>query len=353
MNEPMAVSRPLEVNLPTLSKPSHLRPGDTIGIVSPSSPVAAFCPRRLERGIGSLQALGFKVLVSPNARARSGHTAGLIQQRVDDLHGMFRNPEVKAIIATIGGLNSNQLLDRLDYDLIRSNPKILVGYSDITALLVGIHRMTGLVTFLGPALLPQFGESGGLHSYTERWFRSVLMASEQSLEITPSFLSIHELLRWDLEDNRPRKSEPHVGPRVLRRGRASGPIVAGNLGTMLALAGSPYFPDLGGTILCIEEDESETPGTVDRFLTQLRLMGAFERIAALVVGRFHPKVGFSPEDSLEALVLSATEGYEVPVAIDFDFGHTDPMCLFPQGIRAEVDFTEGPILRFCESGVGP
>ncbi|HEY9899885.1 MAG TPA: S66 peptidase family protein [Pantanalinema sp.] len=334
-----------------LIKPLCLEEGDAIGIVSPSSPVAAFCPRRFERGVQALTSLGFKVVVADNARERYGHTAGTVEQRVNDLHAMFRDPAIKAVIATIGGFNSNQLLDRLDYDLIRTHPKILVGYSDITALLVGIHRMTGLITFLGPAIMPQFGESGGLHPYTERWFRAVLLGAPGRAEVAPSLLSIHERLAWDTEDDRPRRAKRHAGPRVLKSGIAEGPIVAGNLGTMLALAGSPYFPDLEGAILCVEEDETESPATVDRFFTQLRLMGAFERIAALVVGRFHPQVGFTAADSLETLVLSVTQGFDLPVAIDFDFGHTDPMITLPQGIRARVDFTTGSRLELLEQGV--
>lgn len=332
-------------------KPPALKVGDTIGIVSPASQVACYCPQRFERGVQALEAMGFKVVVSKNARANFGHTAGTIAERVDDLHAMFRNPEIKAIITSIGGYNSNQLLDKLDYDLIRANPKIFLGYSDITALHLGIHRMTGLVTFSGPAVMPQFGEFGGLHPYTDRWLRAVLMTDQQAGVLAASFLSIHEHLPWDKEDTRPRHAVAHAGPKVLEQGSAEGPIVTGNLGTMLALAGSRFFPELKGCIMLIEDDETESPATVDRFLTQLRLMGAFGEIAALGVGRFHPKVGFNPEDSLESIVLAATEGYDLPIAIDFDFGHTDPTLTLPQGILARVDFRTEARLELLESAV--
>lgn len=334
-----------------LLKPARLAPGDAIGVMSPASPVAAFCPRRFERGVANLGALGFEVVVGAHARARHGHTAGTVAERVADLHGFFRDPAIKAVITTIGGFNANQLLDRLDYDLIRANPKILMGYSDVTALLAGIHQQTGLVTFLGPAIMPQFGEADGLHAYSTGWFRQVLLDGAAPLVLTPSGISVHERLAWDQADTRPRVAVPDPGPKVLRPGRAEGPIVAGNLGTLLGILGSPYFPDLDGVVLCVEEDESETPATVDRFFTQLRLMGAFARIAALVVGRFHPEVGFGPDDPLEALVMQATEGFELPVAIGFDFGHTDPMLVLPYGVRAEVDFGAGARLTLLEAGV--
>lgn len=331
--------------------PSRLRAGDTIGIVSPASPVAAFCPKRFARGVENLEKMGFSVRVAEHATARYGHTAGTIEDRVSDIHAMFSNTEVSAIITTIGGFNSNQLLEYLDYDLIARHPKILMGYSDITALLLAIHKMTGLVTFLGPAIMPQFGEVDGLHRYTRKWFHTVLMEPTLPIELTPSNLSIHEQLRWDIEDTRPRCEEPHPGSRVLKDGAATGPIIAGNLGTMLALAGTRYFPDIDGVILCIEDDEEESPATIDRFMTQMRHMGVFEQIAAFAVGRFHPSVGFSDRDSLEEILLTATKGFDIPVAIDFDFGHTDPMFILPNGIRAHVDFCERVRLELLEEPV--
>jgi muramoyltetrapeptide carboxypeptidase len=137
----------------------------------------------------------------------------------------------------------------------------------------------------------------------------------------------------------------------LKDGVATGPIIAGNLGTMLALAGTRYFPDLDGVILCIEDDEEESPATIDRFLTQLCHMGVFERIAALVVGRFHPSVGSSDNDYLEEILLTATKGFDIPVAIDFDFGHTDQMFILPNGVQAHVDFCERARLQLLEEPV--
>jgi muramoyltetrapeptide carboxypeptidase len=334
-----------------LIKPPQLMPGDTIGIVSPSSPTAAACPGRLQRGIDTIRQMGFQVIVGKNARRRTGHTAGSIQERLDDLHEMFANPEVKAIIATIGGLNSHQLLEELDYELIRRNPKILMGYSDITALLTVIHHRTKLVTFMGPAVLPQFGEYGGLLPYTRDAVERVLMNSGVIGTIPASDAWIDEQLRWDVEDSRPRVTRPNSGVKVLKRGEARGPILAANMGVLLLTAGTPYFPDVEGRILCLEDDESETPGTIDRYLTQLRHMGVFDRIRALVVGRFHPRVGFSPEDSLEDVLLQATRGYQFPIVYDADFGHTDPMMVLPLGVEAHLTAGDQATFTIVESAV--
>jgi len=153
--------------------PPRLERGDLVGIVSPSSAVAAGVPRRFERGVAELERRGFRVRVGEHARLQTGWTAGTASERAADLHAMFGDPEVRAIVCTIGGYNANQLLELLDYELIAANPTIFVGFSDITALHGAIHARTGLATMLGPALLPQFGELGGVDEYTWQAFERV------------------------------------------------------------------------------------------------------------------------------------------------------------------------------------
>lgn len=330
-------------------RPPCLAAGDVIGVISPSAPIASEAPARFERGVRNLQAMGFEVRLAENAGACQGHTAGTIEERLRDIHSLFADPSVRAVIASVGGLNSNQLLDSLDYALIARNPKILMGYSDVSALLTAVHTVTGLVTFLGPAVLPQFGEYGGPHRYTEHWFRRLLMDGRAPVELTPSRRLIYEQVRWDVDDDHPRRGVPHRGPRTVRAGAAEGRIVAGNLSTLLLLAGSPYWPGLEGAILCIEEDESEGPASFDRLVTQLRTMGALQRIGALLVGRVHPQAGFTRRDSLRDILLTATRGFDLPIAVDFDFGHTDPMFILPNGVRARVEFAEAARLELLES----
>lgn len=332
-------------------RPPRLRPGDLIGVVSPSSPVAHFVPRRLKRGLAELERLGFRVRLGRHATEKRGHTAGTIADRVADLHEMFADPEVKGIITTIGGHSSHQLLDELDFDLIAANPKVFMGYSDITALHLGIHARTGLVTFLGPAVLPQFGEAGGLMPYVRQAFQRAVCTASPAGDLEPSPVVVAETLKWDVEDDRPRCTTANPGPRALRSGLARGRIVAGNLGTMLLLAGTPYWPDLRGAILSVEDDETETPASVDRYFTQLRQMGVYDLIAGLVVGRFPPSVGFSAEDSLEEILLTATRGYTFPIGIDFDFGHWDPIFVLPNGVQAELAVGETARLAILEPAV--
>ena len=332
-------------------KPAQLNVGDTIAIVSPASAVAAYVPRRLQRGIETLERMGFKVLLMPNATAVHSHTAGTIGERLQDLHMAFKNPDVKAIFAAIGGFNSHQLLDELDYDLIRANPKIFMGYSDITALLSGIQTKTGLTTFVGPAILPQFGQLHGLDDYTKEWFERTLMQTDPIGPIEASDEWTDEGLRWDVNDDRRRTHVANDGYVVARTGEGTGPIVAGNLGTLLLLAGTPYMPSLDGAVLMLEDDESETPETIDRYFTQLRHLGAYEKISGIVVGRFHSKVEFDPDFPLKDILLRATRGYDFPIVLNADFGHTDPVFPLPNGIQAAVSAGESVVIEILESAV--
>ena len=333
-------------------KPSKLSFGDTVGIVSPASGVAAFCPKRLRRGVDCLQNMGFNVILGHHSSKHTGHTAGTIGERLSDLHAMYHNNDVKAIITTIGGYNSHQLLDELDYELIKKNPKIVLGYSDITALQLGIFSQTNTVTYMGPAILPQFGEFGGLFDYTRNSFQDVLMNSENERQnLQPSEAWTDESLKWDIEDNRQRGLQASTGWKVLKRGEAIGPIISGNMSTLLLLAGTKYLPDLTGAILCLEDDETTNPAIVDRYLTQLRHMGVYERISALIVGRFPKKTGFTEEDSLENVLTIATRGYSFPVVYDLDFGHTDPMMILANGVLARLYATDNIEFGYMESTV--
>ncbi|MCA1054464.1 LD-carboxypeptidase [Rossellomorea aquimaris] len=330
--------------------PAKLQKGDTIGICSPSSPVAAYCPRRLKRGIEELKHLGFKVKVGEHTRRAMEYMAGSIDDRVADLHELFKDPEVKAIITTIGGTCSHQLLEKLDYGLIREHPKIFMGYSDITALHTAIYTKTGMTTYLGPAILPQFGEYGGILPYTKEYFLKTLVEGEK-IEYQHSDHMIMEHLWWDEEDDRPRQGITNGGPSIINEGSAEGRVFAGNVGTLLLLAGTDYFPDLEGSILFIEDDPEETPSSIDRYLTQLRHLGVYSKISGLVIGRFHENVGFK-EDQLSSMVKRVTEGYTFPIVTDLDFGHTDPMFILPNGIRCRLRAgTDGVHLRLLEHPV--
>jgi muramoyltetrapeptide carboxypeptidase len=323
--------------VPNTALPPRLESGDTIGIVTPSVPSPAHAPRRFERGSTELERLGFRVRVAANARGARGHRSGTITERVADLHELFGDPDVHAILCAIGGFNSNSLLEELDYELIRSNPKIFVGYSDVTALHAAIWSQTGLAVCLGPSLMMQFAEFDGIDPYTWDAWERTLMRAEPAGVLEPADEWTDELLRWDEADTRRRERRANPGPRTIRPGTAEGRVVAANLATLLAVAGTRFWPELDGALLFLEDDETADVAILDRMLTQLRLLGVFEEIAGLALGRFTTGSGLGPGSPLDEVVLDATRGFDVPTAADLDFGHTDPMFCLPWGIRASLE----------------
>lgn len=338
----------------TIIKPNRLKKGSTIGIIAPSSGIAALCPKRFQRGIKALERMGYHVVVGEHASKIEHYMAGTIAERLDDLHQMFSNPKIDAIITTIGGTCSHQLLDKIDYELIKNNPKIFMGYSDITALHSAIYEKTGLVTYLGPAILPQLGEFNGLMDYTNDYFKKTLVELD-TVKINSSSYRVLESLSWDKKDTRERVKEINSGMQIFNQGEAMGKIIAGNVGVMLLLAGTEYFPNVDGAILCLEDDEGECPESIDRYFTQLRHMGIYDKISALVIGRFHPSVGFGEDHDnglLQAILQRATEGFDFPIVYNADFGHTDPMCILPNGIQASIQANDNRIeFRLLETAV--
>ena len=332
--------------------PRRLERGDLVGVVSPSSPGAASVPRRFERGVAELERRGFRVRVGEHARSKTGWTAGVPTDRAADLHAMFADPDVRAIICTIGGYNANQLLELLDYELIAANPKLFVGYSDITALHGAIHTRTGLATMLGPALLPQFGEFGGVDGYTWEAFERVVMRAEPAGVFRQPEHWYPERLWWDEQDDRARMPEPAAPWRTVRAGLAEGPIVAANVNTLLLLNGTPWSPLLDGALLCLEDDEEYgKPWLVERQLFQLRQLGAFDRAAGVAYGRIHPEAGFDSDEWIDEILLRATAGTELPVAVGLDFSHTDPRLTLPWGVHARLDAGDDVTLELLEAAV--
>lgn len=310
----------------------------TVAVVSPSFGALGAWPHRFERGKAYLESLGLRVLVMPNAARNEGWTSAPPKARADDLHAAFEDDEVGAVLCSIGGNHSNQVLPHLDFDLIASHPKVFQGYSDISVLHWAILGRAGLATFYGPALVPEMGEVPAPLPYTDRWLRAAWFRNEP-LRYEPSREWTEELLDWDTgADTRPRERKPAPGWRTIRPGVAEGPVVGGCLETVCwHLFGSDYWLPLDGTILLLEtSEEAPSPAHVDGYLTDLELAGVFDSCAALVVGR---PMGYSGEDvaTLWQVVEARTAAAGIPVLGGFDCGHTDPMVTLPLGVPARLD----------------
>jgi muramoyltetrapeptide carboxypeptidase len=320
-------------------RPPRLREGDTVGVISPSWGGGAAYPHRVERGVEYLESLGFRVRLAPHAMNSVGYVSDTAENRVADIHEMFRDPEVKAVVAMIGGDHSCHLLPLLDFDLIRENPKILMGYSDVTVLNVAIWAKTGLVTFNGPALMVELAEYPEVFDYTERHMLEALCSAEPVGQVEPSAWWTEEELDWSEKKDltRARSRQTSSGWTWLKGGSAEGFLVGGCLESMQHLRGTPYWPHLDGAILFLEtSEEKPEPERVDGILMDYENMGAFAGLRGLLFGRPY---GYTPEEreQLREVILERTAGYGFPVVADMDFGHTSPMFTLPVGCRAIID----------------
>lgn len=313
-------------------KPNRLQSGQNLGVVALSTPAKNLKPEYRERAYKRIKDLfGLNVIEAPNIDLQTGHTAGTIKERVKSLHDFFRRKDIHGILSFWGGFNTHQVLEYLDYDLIKKNPKVLIGYSDTTNLLSAITHKTGLITFNGPAIIT-FAKPT-VPDETIDCFRSLAMGNETNY-IYPVSKSFSDN-QWWMEDKM--EFSPNPGLLCYKKGKAEGKIVGGNIGTLLLLAGTPYWPSMKGKILFVEDDEAENSKTLDRYFTQLRHMGVYDQISGMVVGRFPRCVGFNEKDSLKMILDNALKGYRFPVITEFDMGHTDPLMTVPLGAKVSID----------------
>ncbi|MBX0357254.1 S66 peptidase family protein [Halobacillus sp. Nhm2S1] len=309
--------------------PEKLKKGDEIRVISPSKSLAIVAPDQQNLAVERLNRAGFKVTFSTYAAESSHSISNPIHHRVTDIHEAFSDRNVKAILTTLGGYNSNQLLNHLDYDLIQENPKIFCGYSDITALSNTIYKKTGLVTYSGPHF-STFGMEKGI-DYTLDHFMKVFTETEQ-LHIRPALDWSDD--RWYL-DQQERQFYSNPGYEVLYEGMAEGISLGGNLCTLNLLQGTPFMPSLEGKILFLEDDLLSDPPTFDRNLQSLVHQPEFSGVRGIVIGRFQKESNMD-DDTLVQILKSKKELEQVPIIYNASFGHTTPIFTFPIGGKVRI-----------------
>lgn len=307
-------------------KPKRLTKKDVIGIISPAS--SPDDSTLIEKGITYLEKLGYKVKVGNHVGKYNGYLAGSDEERVNDFHQMFRDKQVKTIICVRGGYGAVRLLDKIDYKIVRNNPKIFVGYSEITALQMAIFNKTGLITFAGPMLTSDFANE--ISSFTEENFWCNITSNKKIGKL----------------------KHPYTKLPAITRGSTSGRIVGGNLAVLTSLIGTNYFPDLRKKILLLE-DVQEKPYKIDRYLNQLRLNKAFKLISGIILGRFVDCYEHDPEKrtlTLGEIIDSYFHKLDIPIIYTFPHGHIKDKITIPIGINVKVNANSG-IVEFKESGV--
>ncbi|MCL2839566.1 MAG: LD-carboxypeptidase [Defluviitaleaceae bacterium] len=318
---------------------NKLKKGDTIAFFSPSSPATVFAPKRFKRAVEFFRDKGFH-LIEGNLTGKSDfYRSGSIIERAEELNSLIRNPEVQCIISTIGGMNSNSILPYIDYDALVKHPKIIIGYSDVTALLLGIYAKTGLTTYYGPALVASFGEFSPYLDMTYEYFCDILIEENKppfTLK-TPPFWT-DEYISWEEQDRAKNQNENKLV--TLNQGVVKGRVIGGNLNTMTGIWSSPYMPEIKkGDILFIEDCLSHISG-VERDFSLLKLCGVFDRVGGIILGKHEifkdANTGRKPYDVLMEVIGTP----KCPILAEFDCSHMHPMLTLPLGCEIELDATK-------------
>lgn len=307
-------------------KPPRLNPGDTIALVAPAS--APPDPKAIDHSIAVLERLGFKTKLAPNVRKRWGFLAGSDRERAGDLMKMFADRKVHAILCVRGGYGSSRLIPLLDYRTIRANPKILVGYSDITSLHCALLVKSGLTSFHGPMLNSDFIKKD-FPDFTLQSFLRTLMEATPAGSIRAGYKG--------------------KTVSILRRGVASGPLIGGNISLLCATLGTPCQPSFKKSILFFE-DLDEVPYRFDRMLTHLLNAGLLQHVAGIAIGInadcFDPKAKGAREyrQTMEDVFKDRLLPLKIPIVSGLPFGHIPLNATLPVGIRATLDGVKGDLV---------
>jgi muramoyltetrapeptide carboxypeptidase len=311
----------------TIIKPPRLHKGSIIGLVAPASTPST--EEMIEKGAVYLEKLGYRVKFGKHIRKTNGYLAGTDEERTADFNDMVHDKEVKAIVAIRGGYGTPRILQMIDYRSLKQNPKIIAGYSDITALQLAIFRKIGLVTFSGPMIGTDMWK--GIDPYTEENFWRLITSTKK--------IGVLE--------------NPNGEPlKILRQGKAHGQLLGGNFSLLACLMGTPFLPILRDSILVIEDVE-EAPHRIDRMLAQLHNAGVLQDIAGLVFGKFtecNPGNPSEPHLTIDQIQKEYAEKIKCPVVANFQYGHIPRKLTVPIGIQAILNTKQNKI-EILESAV--
>lgn len=308
--------------------PKSLELGATIGLATPGSSITQ---KQLDATVEKLEKMGYKTLFSPSVLSEYGYFAGTDRERADELMALFTNKEVDAIMCVRGGYGSIRILDLLDYDQIKANPKILIGYSDITALLTTINQRTGLVCFHGPLGVSDFNE------FTLKSFEKVLVDPNKNY-------------KYPYQRDENTETNPEFDFYTIQGGTAEGELIGGNLSVLASLAGSAFVPDFANKIVFIEEIEEDTYRT-DRMLTQLVQATNLKHAKGIVLGVFSEcNINDKPSLTLMQALNDILKPLNIPVAYGFSFGHIKSNVTLPLGVHAKFN-ADRRVLKLTEKAV--
>lgn len=319
-----------------------LKKGDTIGFFSPSTPITALCPKRFKRSKEFLINKGFKLKAGNLTGKKDFYRSGSIKDRAEELNELIRDSEVRCIISTIGGMNSNSLVQYIDYEAFKKDPKIIIGYSDMTAILFAIYAKTGITTFYGPALVASFGEMEPFNEITYKYFEDILI-NENNIPYNYKMPKIwtEEYIDWEGQDSSKKANENEW--ITIRKGKIQGRLIIGNLNTMSGIWRSEYMPNIKeGDILFIE-DSLKDAATIERSFAMLKVNKVFEKIGGLILGKHELFDDMGSKRKPYEILEEVIGEYSFPFLAEVDCSHTHPMFTMPIGSTIELDATNKSI----------
>lgn len=314
--------------------PKRIGKGSHIRVIAPARSMGLISPDSREYAQRQLEAAGFTVSFGKHIEEMDEFNSSSVPSRIEDLHDAFKDPNVDAILTVIGGYNTNQLLDYIDYDLVAQNPKILCGFSDITAIGNAITAKTGLITYSGPHF-SSWGMKKGFE-YTAEYFLKALISE------TPFMLGPSEDWSDDpwFMDQENREFIPNEGYWVMNTGKAEGRTVGGHARCLAALQGTQYWPGLEGSVLLIEEDAEINPPLFDRLIQSFIQQPDFPGVKGIMIGRFQKETGMT-KDLLGKIISEKKELAAIPIIANVNFGHTTPIATLPIGGFIKMETHDG------------
>lgn len=309
-----------------------LQRGDKIGIFSSSVPATSTAKLRYDRGKEFLQAKGFIIIEGNLTGKQDGYRSGTPKERAEEFNQLLRDPSIKIIMSSIGGTNSNSLLPYIDYEAFKNNPKIVIGYSDTTAILLALFAKTNIPTYYGPALIPSFGEFEPLVHETYNYFKHYFCQPSVPYTIPMSPVWSDEMINW-LTYEKPKTLYSNKWISI-HEGVVEGRLIGGNNNTMYGFIGTPYFPVIKNGDILLIEDSLKSASTVEKNLAMLKLHGIFDKVGGIILGKHElfddEGTGKQPLD----LLLEQLDGKIIPILADVDCAHTHPM--FPLAIGKKI-----------------
>lgn len=324
--------------------PQKLEEGDRICVIAPSRSMGIISDEVKNIAVSNLRGMGIDVAFGKNVHENDEYNSSSISSRLEDLHAAFLDKAIKGILTVIGGYNSNQLINKIDYDLIKANPKIFCGFSDITALSNAIYAKTGLVTYYGPHF-SSFGMKKGLE-YTIDYFQKCFL-TDQPYNLEPSALWSDDV--W-YENQEKRNFFQNDGYYIINQGKVEGTLIGGNLCTFNLLQGTPYLPELSNTIIMMEEDNLVGDASLEEFDRNLQSViecNDFNKVGGIIIGRFEVDSKIS-RGQIEKIIKNKKELAGIPVIANVDFGHTTPIVTLPIGGKVIIDTSRESVIEVLD-----